>query len=91
MSLIRVARRARAGVHAADELSSLLPRADIVVVLLPLTPATGGLLDSEMLACMRPGATLVNAARGPVGLAGPAQVLGPDGRPGPEQGEPRHG
>jgi phosphoglycerate dehydrogenase-like enzyme len=66
VDLIRVARRARAGVHAADELSTLLPLADIVVVLLPLTPATRGLLNSEMLARMRPGATLVNAARGEI-------------------------
>ena len=66
VDLIRVARSARAGVHAADELSTLLPLADIVVVLLPLTPATSGLLNSEMLASMRPGAMLVNAARGEI-------------------------
>ncbi len=64
--VIRVARRARPGVHAVDELASLLGLADIVVVLLPLTPATEGLLDREMLGCMREGALLVNAARGPI-------------------------
>jgi phosphoglycerate dehydrogenase-like enzyme len=61
---IRVARHARPGVHAADELGSLLGEADIVVVLLPLTPATRGLLDREMLGRMREGALLVNGARG---------------------------
>jgi phosphoglycerate dehydrogenase-like enzyme len=66
VELIRVARRARPGVHAVDELRSLLALAEIVVVLLPLTPATTGLLDAELLAGLRPGALLVNAARGPV-------------------------
>ena len=64
--VIRVARHARPGVHAVDELASLLGLADIVVVLLPLTPATGGLLDRKMLGCMREGSLLVNAARGPI-------------------------
>lgn len=64
--VIRVARSARPGVYAADELPSLLGRADIVVVLLPLTEATSGLLDRELLGRMREGALLVNAARGPI-------------------------
>jgi phosphoglycerate dehydrogenase-like enzyme len=64
--LIRVARHARPGVYAVDELASLLGLADIVVVLLPLTLATEGLLDREMLGRMREGALLVNAARGPI-------------------------
>jgi len=66
VELIRIARQARAGVHAEAELASLLPLADIVVVLLPLTPATTGLLDAGMLSQMRTGALLVNAARGPI-------------------------
>ena len=66
VNLIRVARTARPGVHAVDELTSLLGLADVIVILLPLTPATTGLLDRQALACLRPGALLVNAARGPV-------------------------
>jgi phosphoglycerate dehydrogenase-like enzyme len=66
VELIRVARRARAGVHAVEDLGGLLPLADVVVVLLPLTPDTAGLLDADMLARLRPGALLVNAARGPI-------------------------
>jgi phosphoglycerate dehydrogenase-like enzyme len=66
VELIRVARRERTGVHPADELRSLLPLADAVVVLLPLTGYTAGLLESDLLACMRPGALLVNAARGQI-------------------------
>jgi phosphoglycerate dehydrogenase-like enzyme len=37
-----------------------------VVVLVPLTPATTGLVSAEFLAAMPDGALLVNAARGPV-------------------------
>jgi phosphoglycerate dehydrogenase-like enzyme len=66
VELMRVARRAREGVHSVEDLGSLLPLADVVVVLLPLTPATTGLLDSGMLARMRPDALLVNAARGAI-------------------------
>jgi phosphoglycerate dehydrogenase-like enzyme len=66
VDLIRVARRGRQGVHEVGKLEALLGLADIVVVLLPLTPATTGLLDARLLACMRPGALLVNAARGPI-------------------------
>jgi phosphoglycerate dehydrogenase-like enzyme len=66
VDLIRVARHARAGVHSVDELGELLALAEVVVVLLPLTPATTGLLDADLLARLRPGALLVNAARGPI-------------------------
>jgi phosphoglycerate dehydrogenase-like enzyme len=66
VELIRVARHARRGVHSVDDLESLLPRAGIVVVLLPLTRATTGLLDGGMLERMREGALLVNAARGQI-------------------------
>lgn len=61
-----VARRARPGVHGIDELPSLLPYADVVVLVVPLTPATTGLVDADFLAAMPDGALLVNAARGPV-------------------------
>ena len=61
-----VASIARDDAHGAEDLPELLTRADIVIVLVPLTPATRGLFDGRMLACMRPGALLVNAARGAV-------------------------
>jgi phosphoglycerate dehydrogenase-like enzyme len=66
VELIRVARRARPGVHPQEQLEGLLPRADIVVVLLPLTPATTGMLDERLLSLLAPGALLVNAARGQI-------------------------
>jgi phosphoglycerate dehydrogenase-like enzyme len=62
----RVARRPRPDVHPMTELRSILPAADIVVILLPLTEATRGIIDAEAIAAMKPGALLVNAARGPI-------------------------
>ncbi|MDG4759673.1 2-hydroxyacid dehydrogenase [Micromonospora sp. WMMD710] len=63
-----VARTARPeqGVHGVEELPRLLPEADVVVVIVPLTDQTRGLIDKEFLAAMSDGALLVNAARGPV-------------------------
>ena len=46
------------------ELDELLPAADVVTLHLPLAAATRGLLDAERLARMKPGALLVNVARG---------------------------
>ena len=64
--VIGVASRARNGVHGVDELPALLPAADAVVVLLPLTPATRGMVDAGVLTRMRDGALLVSAGRGAV-------------------------
>lgn len=64
--VVRVARSARDGVHAVAELRELLPVADVVVILLPLTAETQGMVDAGFLASMRQGALLVNAARGAV-------------------------
>ena len=46
------------------ELDELLPAADVVTLHLPLAAATRGLFDAERLARMKPGALLVNVARG---------------------------
>jgi phosphoglycerate dehydrogenase-like enzyme len=62
--VVRVARRARDGVHAIGDLAALLHGADVVVNLLPATPETDNLIDARMLAAMRPGALLVNGGRG---------------------------
>jgi phosphoglycerate dehydrogenase-like enzyme len=61
-----VARTARDGVRALDEVPQLLPQQDAVVVALPLTPATRGLVDAAFLAALPDGALLVNVARGPI-------------------------
>jgi phosphoglycerate dehydrogenase-like enzyme len=62
----RIARRARPGVASLDELPALLPDADIVILLVPITPATTGLVDAPFLSRMHDHALLVNAACGPV-------------------------
>jgi phosphoglycerate dehydrogenase-like enzyme len=66
VDVVRVARSARSGVHAIDELPELLPNADVVVLLVPLTDATRGLMDARMLGLMHDGALVVNVARGAV-------------------------
>jgi phosphoglycerate dehydrogenase-like enzyme len=66
VEVIRVARSARDGVHGLDELPALLPEADVVVLIVPLTSQTRGMVDKDFLAAMKDGALLVNAARGPV-------------------------
>ena len=51
-------------IAGAAALSAKLPRADIVVCLLPLTASTKGIIDSQLMSKVKWGATLVNAARG---------------------------
>ncbi len=66
VEVVRVARTAREGVHGMAELPALLPGADVVVLLVPSTPDTAGMVDAAFLGRMRDGAVLVNAARGSV-------------------------
>ncbi|MDP9819812.1 phosphoglycerate dehydrogenase-like enzyme [Spirilliplanes yamanashiensis] len=68
VELTRVARTARPaeGVHGVGELPGLLPSAQVVILVVPLTDATRGLVDAAFLAALPDGALLVNAARGPV-------------------------
>lgn len=47
-------------------LETLLAESDVVVVACPLTEQTRGLLDERRLALLRPGALLVNVARGAI-------------------------
>jgi phosphoglycerate dehydrogenase-like enzyme len=61
-----VGRTARDGVHGEDELPGLLGSHDAVVLVVPLTSDTTGMVDAEFLSRMADGAILVNAARGPV-------------------------
>jgi phosphoglycerate dehydrogenase-like enzyme len=64
VELRRVAQRARDGVAAVGELPELLPGADVVILLAPVTQETIGMVDARFLARMKDGALLVNAARG---------------------------
>jgi phosphoglycerate dehydrogenase-like enzyme len=53
-------------IHAMGELKAQLPRAGIVALTCALTEETRGLMDAAAFAAMRPGAMLVNVARGKV-------------------------
>ena len=50
----------------AMELDTLMSEADVVTLHVPLLDATRGLIDARRLALMKPGAVLINAARGGV-------------------------
>lgn len=70
VELTRVASRARdderGHIHGIDELDDLLPHAEIVIVGVPLTESTTGLVDARFLAALPDGALVVNIARGKV-------------------------
>ncbi|MES1150537.1 MAG: D-2-hydroxyacid dehydrogenase, partial [Dongia sp.] len=51
-------------VEPMEQLHSVLGVADFVVVCLPLTPATRGLIDAAAFAALKPGAILVDVSRG---------------------------
>ncbi len=72
VSLTAVATRPRPGddlvesVRGIDELPDLIGSHDVLIVIVPLTEQTRGLVGQELLARMPDGAVVVNVARGPV-------------------------
>lgn len=64
--VVRVASRPRPGerVHGVAELPELLPHAGIVILTLPESPATVGLMDAGLLALLPDDALVVNVGRG---------------------------
>jgi phosphoglycerate dehydrogenase-like enzyme len=66
--ILRLARSARTTppVSPVTHLHTLLPQADIVILIVPSTSETHGMIAAPELALLRPGALLINAARGPV-------------------------
>jgi len=68
VKMLRMARSARTApeVHAVSELERLLPEAEVVILILPSTAETKGLMGRRQLGLLRQGALLVNAARGPI-------------------------
>jgi glyoxylate/hydroxypyruvate reductase A len=52
------------GFHGADQLKPFLARTDILCCLLPLTPATTGIINADTLAALPAGAFVINAGRG---------------------------
>ncbi len=66
VELTPVASRARDGVRGVDELPQLLGAHDVVILTVPLTDATRGMVDRAFLAALPDGALVVNVARGAV-------------------------
>ena len=66
VSLTRVARTARDDIHSISELPALLPNADIVILAVPLSDETRGLVDGAFLDLLPHGALVVNVSRGPI-------------------------
>jgi glyoxylate/hydroxypyruvate reductase len=50
--------------HGADQLTAFMNRTEILCCLLPLTPATEGIINAETLAAMPAGSFVINAGRG---------------------------
>ena len=61
-----VARSSRDGVSSVSELPDLLPHHDVVVLLVPMTAETKGMVNAGFLSAMPDGALLINASRGAV-------------------------
>lgn len=51
---------------STDDLTKRLPEADHVAICLPLTDATRGLVGTEQIQAMKPGAFIYNIGRGPI-------------------------
>ncbi|MEZ5992965.1 MAG: NAD(P)-dependent oxidoreductase [Planctomycetota bacterium] len=70
MQVIAIARRKHSDpeheLHTVDELTDVLPKADALMVCLPATPETEGLIGEAELALLPPDAVVVNIARGPI-------------------------
>lgn len=64
--VVGIVLRAREDLHGIDELAALLPQADAVVLLTPLSEATEHLIGVAELSAMKDNALLINAARGRV-------------------------
>jgi phosphoglycerate dehydrogenase-like enzyme len=53
-------------IHPPDDLAELLPKADVLLISLPDTQETEGLIGEHELALLPQGAVLVNVGRGPI-------------------------
>ena len=53
-------------IHGPDELQQLLPRADVLIIILPATAETENLIGEAEIAAMPQGSILINVGRGPI-------------------------
>ncbi|MCP4539753.1 MAG: hydroxyacid dehydrogenase [Chloroflexi bacterium] len=63
---VSVSQDALGQIHPPDALNRLLPQANALLICLPHTPETDGLIGEKELALLPPGAVLVNVGRGPI-------------------------
>lgn len=54
------------GIDFYDDLNAMLPDCDVLMLALPLTPATQNLIDTERAKLVKEGAIIVNTARGEI-------------------------
>jgi D-3-phosphoglycerate dehydrogenase len=66
MDVVATSRREHAGEIARLPLDELLATSDVVQICVPLTDETAGLIGGDRLAAIKPGAMIVNTARGPI-------------------------
>lgn len=64
--VLRIATTAREKVRGIDELDALLPLVDVVVLTVPHTSRTQGLIGAQQLEALPDGALVVNVSRGPI-------------------------
>ena len=66
VEVVPFTRSGRNGTHTLDALDAQLPTLDVVVLILPATPESVGMVDEGFLRRMKDDALLVNVARGPI-------------------------
>jgi phosphoglycerate dehydrogenase-like enzyme len=66
VDLTAVGRSARDGVRSIDELATLLPASEVVILAVPYSAQTHHLVDKEFLAALPDGGLVVNVSRGAV-------------------------
>jgi phosphoglycerate dehydrogenase-like enzyme len=66
VEVVTFSKSGRDGSLKIDELDAQLPSLDIVILILPLTAESKGMIDARRLGLMKDGALIVNVARGPI-------------------------
>lgn len=61
---LSAAKAAEKGIELYDSVDAMLPKCDYLTVHTPLTPETQGLISSKQVELLKPGARLINCARG---------------------------